>query len=199
MDHVVWPLIDWSAAGRPRPGESESGDAYLVRNLTDAVLVAVVDGLGHGAEAARASRAAIAVADAFAASSLAQIAMRCHEALRETRGAVLTLARIDGRQGTLTWLGIGNVAAVLIRGHGSKVREVLVPRGGLVGHQLANLVPASLSVSSGDTLIVTTDGVNWDPDDGPLAMDAAGPMARGLLDAYAVTTDDATVVVVRCR
>jgi hypothetical protein len=197
MAHVVRPLIDWAAAGRPRPGESESGDAFLVKQVAEAVLLAVVDGLGHGAEAARASRAAIAVVDAYAASSLAQIAMRCHDALRETRGAVLTLARIDPREGVLTWLGIGNVSAVLVRSSGERV--VLVPRGGVVGHTLASVAPTTLTVSSADTLIVATDGVNWDPDDVTLSADTAHALAHHLLDAHASAADDATVVVARCR
>jgi hypothetical protein len=197
---LVRPLIDWSAAGRTCAGETESGDACLVKTLNDETLIAVVDGLGHGAEAARASRAAVAVVESFATSSLAQIAMRCDDALRDTRGAVLTLARIDVRESTLTWLGIGNVAAVLIHAGAAQARDVLVPRGGLVGHRIVNTASATLPIASGDTLIMATDGVRWSPHDAPVAADtAADRIARDLLDAFAVATDDAMVVVARYR
>ena len=196
---LVRPLIDWSAAGRACTGETESGDACLVKSLTEATLIAVVDGLGHGAEAAHASRTAVTVVESFATSSLAQIVTCCDGALRDTRGAVLTLARIDMRRNALTWLGIGNVAAVLIRGGASEERHVLVPRGGLVGHRITNLASETLPIVSGDTLVIATDGVRWSAHDGPVGAGAADQMAHDLLDAYAVATDDAMVMVARYR
>jgi len=51
----------------------------------------------------------------FADDSLVSLVQKCHEALRPTRGVVLSLALIDFQLGTLTWLGIGNVQGVLIR------------------------------------------------------------------------------------
>ncbi|MFZ3285209.1 MAG: hypothetical protein WA191_00020, partial [Telluria sp.] len=52
-------LLDYACAGRALPGQAVSGDACLVRPFPDGVLLAVIDGLGHGAGAAEASRTAI--------------------------------------------------------------------------------------------------------------------------------------------
>jgi len=53
-------LIEWGVATLALPGETQSGDRHLVKPVGSTVLVAVVDGLGHGAEAATAAQAAAA-------------------------------------------------------------------------------------------------------------------------------------------
>src|SRR5216684_973838 len=50
------PLIEWGVATLALPGEAQSGDRHLVKPVGSSVLVAVVDGLGHGAEAATAAQ-----------------------------------------------------------------------------------------------------------------------------------------------
>src|SRR5437867_365164 len=49
-------LVHWAVATLALEGERESGDLHLVQPVTDGVLIAVVDGLGHGEEAAAAAR-----------------------------------------------------------------------------------------------------------------------------------------------
>lgn len=197
MDHGR-PLIEWAAAGRPRSGEFESGDAHVVVESAGAALIAVVDGLGHGSEAAQAARTALAAVESSPESPLSHIAAHCHQTLRETRGAVMTLARIDATAGTLTWLGIGNVAGVVVRG-AHPARDVLVSRVGLVGDHMPNVGPATLPFAIGDTLILATDGVDWSPFDRPVLDDHPGVVARELLDACGVASDDALVLVARLR
>ena len=43
---------------------------------------------------------------------------RCHERLRSTRGVVMSLASFDARESIMTWIGIGNVAGLLLRREG---------------------------------------------------------------------------------
>lgn len=52
-------MIEVAGATRPRPGEQRCGDAWLHLDLGDASLLAIVDGLGHGPEAAAAASAAL--------------------------------------------------------------------------------------------------------------------------------------------
>ena len=61
------PFLEWGAAGRPMPGEMVSGDQYVVWPLPDGVLLAVVDGLGHGPAAAAAASEAGAILQAHCA------------------------------------------------------------------------------------------------------------------------------------
>src|SRR5438309_1387114 len=103
------PVIDWGVATLAHAGEKESGDLHLVKQVGRGVLVAAVDGLGHGAEAAAAARAAVAALDRYAEESLSPLVRRCHEALAGSRGVVMSLAYLGGVQPSLTWLGVGNV------------------------------------------------------------------------------------------
>ena len=54
-DHLK---IDTAFATLPHPGQSESGDLCLIKRMGKGTLLAVVDGLGHGQEAAAAAHAA---------------------------------------------------------------------------------------------------------------------------------------------
>jgi len=53
---IISGLIWWGVAERALPGQTVSGDKYLVKPLADGVLLAVVDGLGHGGEATAAAK-----------------------------------------------------------------------------------------------------------------------------------------------
>src|SRR5256886_792990 len=88
----------------------ESGDLHLVKRVGRGTLVAAVDGLGHGAEAAAAARAAVAALDQYAEESLLPLVRRCHDALAGSRGVVMSLAYVGGVQPSLTWLGVGNAS-----------------------------------------------------------------------------------------
>src|SRR6266851_1958424 len=59
MEAVRTGLIEWAVAEVARAGQTESGDRYLVTTTPDGALVAVVDGLGHGADAADAAKVAV--------------------------------------------------------------------------------------------------------------------------------------------
>src|SRR5947207_15925672 len=97
------PVIDWGVATLAHAGETESGDLHLVKRVGRGTLVAAVDGLGHGAEAAAAARAPVAALDQYAEESLQPLMRRCHEALAGSRGVVLTLAHFGVEPPALTW------------------------------------------------------------------------------------------------
>lgn len=146
------------------PGETEIGDRHLVMPLANGALVAVMDGVGHGHEAAEASGIAVATLESrrFGSESLVSLVQRCHQALLGSRGVVMTLAALDGRTRQMTWLGVGNVEGVLLRadpGEGTG-REAVLLRGGIVGHRLPGLRAADIPVGPGDLLVLATDGIH---------------------------------------
>jgi phosphoserine phosphatase RsbX len=191
-------LLDWGVAVRARAGESECGDGHVVRVLPAGVLLAAIDGLGHGREAAAAAGHAARILEEHADEELAALVGRCHRALAGGRGAVLTLARLD-TSGAMSWLGVGNVEGVLVRaGEGRFRREAqLLLRGGVVGLQLPPLRPASLRVRRGDVLALATDGVR--PGFAKLLSAPRSPqeLADEVLGAHGKSSDDALVLVAR--
>src|SRR5881397_1491503 len=144
-------LIEWGVASLALPGEAESGDRHLVKPVGTGVLVAVVDGLGHGAEAASAAKAAVAALERHATESPAPLLERCHRALKGTRGAVMSVAVFTRPDRSMTWVGVGNVEGLLLYGDGAArsgaARASLVTRGGIVGSELPRLHPVVLARS----------------------------------------------------
>jgi len=193
------PLIEFETAAVTREGETQSGDGHLVRPFAGGVLVGVVDGIGHGPEAAEAARIAVAVLRENASDPPVELAGKCHERLRNTRGAVLSLASFQARASTVTWLGVGNVEGVLFRaaaGQGRR-REQLLLRAGVVGKTLPPLRDETFPVSPEDVLILATDGVQsefaYDPKlHGPLKK-----VANHIIAWHHKRADDALVLVAR--
>src|SRR5438105_2735758 len=108
MGKVETSLIEWGAAALTLPGQSRSGDRQAVMHFPGGALVAVVDGLGHGELAAVPAETAIEVLERYAREPVAALIQRCHERLRGTRGAVMSLASFREADSTMTWLGVGN-------------------------------------------------------------------------------------------
>ena len=197
-DEGCLALIDWAVAGAPIAGETESGDLHAVVPFEGGVLVGAVDGLGHGPEAAAAARLAVLILGAHAAESPLRLMDRCHDGLRGTRGAVITLASFQARAATMTWMGVGNVEGVLLRRETTTtVTESAPLRGGVVGFRLPAPRESTISLLPGDTLILATDGISGGFSRGLDAWLSPAYLAGAILAAHGKRGDDATVVVAR--
>ena len=192
------PLVEWGTAGRPLDGERLSGDAQLVRILPGGALAAVVDGLGHGPQAAEASRLAVATLEAGASDDVVALIRDCHERLRRSRGVALVVAWF-GRGNQMSYSGVGGLEAMLLRAdpRTSLRRESLLLPGGVVGYQLPGLRRSVLEVRAGDVLVLATDGVRPGFAEGLQLHEPPRDMAEGILGRHATGTDDALVLVVR--
>lgn len=191
--------ISWGAVTAPAPGQSVSGDRHVVVAGDDWVLLAGVDGLGHGYEAAAAADRAVEILQRSAREELIPLARRCHEALAGTRGAVMALAKISLRDDTLAWLGIGNVQGVLFREDraASRSREMLLQRGGVVGYTLPALSAHVVAISPGDLVVLATDGVRPDFVGAVVLDQDPQQLAHQLIRQFADGLDDALILVAR--
>ena len=190
--------LEWHAAATPIPGETALGDRAVVVSEDGHALVAAVDGLGHGAAAAAAAQEAISVLERSAGQDPAAAVLECHRALHATRGAVLSLASIDLRNHTMTWLGVGNVEARLLRPAAPiPITESLLLHSGIVGHELPRLSAQATEITRGDVLIFATDGIRRDFADFLVPSGSCRDIAERLLDQNALGSDDALVLVVR--
>jgi len=193
------PLFECGVAKFVLPGQIESGDHHLISSNQDGILIAAIDGIGHGQEAANAATAAISVLDGNIDEPVISLVERCHDELRLTRGVVMSLAFIDAARGMMTWLGIGNIQGVLIRAGARQgtVQEVLLLRGGVVGSTLPPLQAGVLPVARGDTLVFVTDGVRSEFIESLSALESPQRAADRILQRYRSGKDDALVLVVR--
>ena len=193
------PMVEYGLAKFSLPGQGESGDQHLVSCNQRGVLIAAIDGLGHGEEAAHAANAAMSILKADADEPIISIVEHCHEKLRTTRGVVMSLASIDTAHGLMTWLGVGNVQGVLMRADTKKgnAMETLLLRGGVVGSQLPSLQATILQIRQGDTVYFGTDGVRRDFAQSLTALENPQRAADRILRQFRNGNDDALVLVVR--
>ena len=188
---LEWGVAEWALQS------GASGDRAVVAMHPAGALVAVIDGLGHGPEAAFAAAEAAAILQAHRAEPVSDLVRRCHQGLRTTRGAVMSL--VSFRDSWLSWVGVGNVEAVLLRGDfGPGVdRECLVCLGGVVGDRLPPLRPTTLRVAQGDLLCLATDGVSPDFVAGLRVGREPAALAELVLSRFCKRSDDALVLVAR--
>ncbi len=199
-------VVEWGVAAQKLTGMNESGDQYFVESFYPggnsppaSILVSVVDGLGHGPKAAVVAKKTVATLEGHAHHPLTFLLERCHKSLRGTRGVVMSLASFSAN-GNMTWLGVGNVEGVLLRGGASTVpkkNERLVLRGGIVGYRLPRLRPVTLSVDRGDLLVLATDGLRSAFTRVDDKRGSAQQIADRIFEQHHRGTDDALVLVAR--
>jgi phosphoserine phosphatase RsbX len=193
----VSDALDVGIASAPLHGGPATGDLAVLAPRPDGHLVAAIDGLGHGPHAQDAACAIAAeVERASADDPLSTVFARCHTAAAATRGAAMTLAAFDHAAERMTWLAVGNVAAVLVRGGGGR-RESVVARPGIVGAHLPPLRATEVGLQAGDVVVMATDGVGTGFASAVRPGEASQPAAERLLSVCATGADDALVVVVR--
>lgn len=191
----IEPLVEYWVAERPIPGQEQSGDRYLVADYPGGVLAAVVDGLGHGHKAGEAARLAIETLAAHPEEPVAVLMQRCHNVLRPTRGAVITIASIRADTGMLSWLAVGNVEAVLRRHDAPDAKPVaILPRGGIVGDRLPPLNPATLPIAPGDLLLLATDGIGSMFVRDVALLEQPRQLINHIFAQHAKSTDDALIL-----
>ncbi|MBV8967310.1 MAG: SpoIIE family protein phosphatase [Mycobacteriaceae bacterium] len=204
MDEHGWlGPIEWATAGRARPGEDVCGDQSIAVEIgSTAALFGVLDGLGHGAAAQEAAACAIDVLCRYRSDPLDVLIRHCHRALADTRGAAMTLARIDFDADTISWIGIGNVTAALVAKSpsGIDVRSSALLTGGIVGYRLPEtLLTQNIFSARGDLLVMASDGI----DESHLErIDFAAPttvIADEILRDHGKDSDDALVLAARHR
>jgi len=201
--HGNFGPIEWAAVRRPVPGEVVCGDHPIALDVGEgATLFGVSDGLGHGEAAAAASLRAVEAVASGRSEPLDVLMQRCHRALTETRGVAMTLARVDFETDTLSWIGIGNVTADLVAKHptGVEVRSSALLAAGIVGYRIPpTLSTHQVSISAGDLLIISSDGIAEDHLDSIDFAAHATTIAEQLVDRYGKETDDALVLAARHR
>jgi hypothetical protein len=192
-------IVEAGVAERPFGLEPASGDLAVVELLPDGALIAAVDALGHGPDAARAAGIAGAALREFADEPPEVLVRRCHETLGSARGVALSLASFSASRSTITWLGVGNVEGRLLRTAPARAATLatLTPAPGTVGEGIARLAPATHAVARGDTIVFATDGIRRDFADSLDLAGTAQAVADRIIEAHGRDDDDGLVVVAR--
>lgn len=185
------------AVNVPIEGEKLSGDGWCSHEGTGSLTLMHVDGLGHGPSAHAAVIAAIDVFHVNPELPLPELIRDLHASLRSTRGAAVSLARIDASKRLLYYCGIGNVGGAIFLPASSRR---LTGLNGTVGLQISSVKEFSYPFPEDATLVSFSDGIlsRWGFENHPglLRRDPA-VIAAVLQRDFSRGRDDASVVVIK--
>jgi anti-sigma regulatory factor (Ser/Thr protein kinase) len=184
----------WGAVCVAKPGEDVSGDSWGVSDGDGIRTLIVADGLGHGPDAAEAAVQAVRSFHRHKDHLVGTLLEYIHGGLRGTRGAAVSIARLDFTADKLIFAGLGNVAGVIVSAGGVKN---LVSLAGTAGHNARKIQPFDYPLNKG-LVILHSDGVSssWSLDRYRGAARIHPTLLAALLYRdYARRNDDATVLV----
>jgi anti-sigma regulatory factor (Ser/Thr protein kinase) len=181
----------------PVPGERQCGDNWGLREENGHLTLMVADGLGHGPEAAKASREAVEVL--MRSTDLAPVVLleRVHQALRGTRGAAVAVANIESRRQQVQFAGVGNIGASIITPDNT---QHLVSHNGTAGHNVRKFQEFAYIWPVRGILVMHSDGIttSWRLDPYPGLSERHPSLVAAVLYRDASRgRDDACVVVAR--
>ena len=204
----------WSAAGtraraaEPRTdgvvctaiqGERACGDGWLVVHGDSRTLAVIVDGLGHGIEAAKAADEALRIVREHVDAAPAAIIQAAHGALRATRGAAMAVADLRPASGEVRFAGVGNIAGSIVGRDGTKS---MASHNGTVGHSMTKVQEFSYAYPADACVIMHSDGIQtrWRLDAYPGLQLRHPALVAGVLHRdFLRGRDDATVLALRTR
>ena len=175
----------------------ECGDSGITLEQKGILLCAVIDGVGHGPNAAIAAVTAKNYIEANSEAPLTEILQGVHEVLKSTQGAVACLCRIELKSGQLTMAGIGNITCRIFRGLDS---ERLLSREGILGYMVSTPREHTRKLDNAALLLMHADGVREHfelfeyPD---LLKGNAASVAARVVDTLGKNNDDASCLAVR--
>ncbi len=175
------------------PGQEVCGDAWAIDESDGVTTLLVADGLGHGPDAAEASNQAVRAFHRHKGHRVATLLDYIHGALRPTRGAAVSVARVDHTSHRIEFGGIGNVAGVIATAGGARH---MVSMPGTAGHIVRKI--QTFEYPSGGTVILASDGLStsWALDRYPGLVGAHPTLiAAVLFRDFWRRRDDVTVLV----
>ena len=181
----------------PYPGEQVCGDNWTWEGAESGHTIMLVDGSGHGSEAARAADIAVRTFHENVGANCEIIVERIHRALAPTRGGALAVARIDAAAGVVRFVGLGNISALVVSA--GKPRH-MVSHNGTAGHVAPRIREFTYEYVGEPMVILHSDGLTsrWDLATYPgLTAQHPSLVAGVLLRDHRRGRDDASVVAMR--
>jgi anti-sigma regulatory factor (Ser/Thr protein kinase) len=197
VHHNKRPMMQYGTICVPVAGEEECGDAWAVAENEDGITFLLADGLGHGPDAATASRTAVHTLESQGSQTPTILINAMHQAMRITRGAALAIGQLRFSSASLHFAGVGNIAACLIEG---ETRKQLVSHNGTVGHNMRKVQEFTVTWPEDAIYVMCSDGINtqWDLSQYPGIASCHPALIAGVIYRdFTRGRDDAAVVVAR--
>jgi anti-sigma regulatory factor (Ser/Thr protein kinase) len=183
------------AVSIPKHGEEVCGDAWAEISDRNRTTVLVADGLGHGYAAHEAAQEAVRIFQQQPAAPVSTILAAVDAGLKKTRGAAVSLARIDYERGLVTYAGVGNIAGAIFAE--DSVRR-MVSLNGTAGLAVRHIQAFDYPLPKGARVALASDGITsgWSILKYPGLLRVSPALAAGVIFRdFERGRDDATVFV----
>ena len=197
MPYILGQELNLSVFSRPALGQRHNGDAYFIKRYEDKVVFAVIDGLGHGQYAQEAAQVAVDCLENYYRKPFTEILQLCHQRLKKTRGAAMSLCRINLKDRMMTHTGIGNVQTRVFSQEKTPAPFCI---NGTLGVAIRTVKVDNYPLPENSTIIMFSDGVSGRFSSNELSgllSQEPQMLAKQIMDDYAKDNDDATVIVGR--
>lgn len=142
---------------KPKAGNTESGDEYLLLEEEDYYLCVMVDGLGSGKGAKEAATAVIQTIRTYHTAPILEMMERCNEAVCDQRGAVVTVFKYFYKTKKVEYSSIGNIRLVFLFPDGSLIRPIPIP--GYLSGRMQKFKLQTFQLISNVVFLLYSDGV----------------------------------------
>lgn len=136
--------------------EQECGDTWRIAHRKDGLSALVIDGLGHGHDAAKAAELGGDAFDTMPFVDPGTLMSNLNAAMSGSRGGAAAIAQYEAATDTLRFAGIGNIAAFLVNASRSRG---LASHPGIVGVQFRKSQTFDFKEVRQDLLIMHSDGI----------------------------------------
>ena len=183
--------------GRARRGEHYSGDLAFIQEHGTKFFLAIVDVAGHGRSAHGVAKEVESILRSENTDDLAALVQSLHRRLMGGPGAVMIAGVLDTESLAFTFVQIGDTHGKIF----GPRRRSLIGEVGMLGHAIRTPLVRSETLSTGEILVLCTDGVSERYDLNEIQGHRtilADALARRIVEQFGKDHDDATCLVVRC-
>jgi anti-sigma regulatory factor (Ser/Thr protein kinase) len=195
LKHAIPEGMHFSVLSRPKPGEDVNGDSWFIKHMYRSVIFGVVDALGHGRDAHLTSLVAMEAIEENFREPLDVLIERCHRRLRDTRGAAISVCRVDYPERRMRHIGVGNVETRVFCS-----RTTISPYcfNGTAGMRMEKIRVLDYPYEEGETVVMYSDGISsrFASEAEKLCL-SPQELADWIFRNYSREYDDATVLVGR--
>lgn len=183
-----------------KPGETTSGDGFMMKFSKDNYKFMLADGLGHGPEANAAINEAEKYFKVFPDQDPVETLRFLHSSIKRTRGMVANIVCFDLKSKMWSAIGIGNIG---VRWLGPNISKNHMSYNGIVGHNIPNTMNIQqYSAEMYNQVVLASDGIKtrWDISKYPMIQKCdPSILAAAIYKDHARHTDDMSVVVIKYR
>lgn len=192
--NIKGSLFDVAYYVRPMPSETVSGDMAAYFELSNGILMALIDVSGHGIGANTLANQIHEYLEHHLSSSPIDLMSHLHDQLKGTRGAAVGLLFVDTDKGLASYCGVGNTGLYRVKGDPWHP----ISKDGVLGQRLPTLREQTTSLANGDVILMWTDGLSELAGKTYVAKNAHQPaasLARDLVVALGRPFDDAGCII----